>query len=474
MQSPVNLPKWQPVSIESEQALLGAVMINNDALQFVQDFLEPWHFFEPLHVQIYEIMLKLISMGKVANPLTLRTFVPEGLVVEGMTVSQYMARLAASATTIINARDYGRNIRDLALHRQAVSIGEELMRPVPVDISQLATDSIDALDDIVATYGTEAERAIAMPALMSKAVDAAAQAYQNEGMLLGMSTGLADLDKKLLGLHGGDLVIMAARPGMGKTALLLSLARNLGRAGHPGQIFSLEMGGVSLAQRMISDELFDNNPLEYTILRSGRFHERTFERITEAAKAIALLPLTIEQQSSLTLSQIAAKARRHKRTKGLKWLAVDYLQLVKSSGRYAGNRVLEVGEITAGLKLLAKELDIPVILLSQLNRQLESREDKRPTMSDLRESGNIEQDADVILMLYREGYYVERAMPRDARPDSEEFASWQIKMKRVGNALDIIVEKQRQGPIGSIRVYCNIGCNAVRDLVDNSQLPEAR
>jgi len=473
MKNDVSLPKWQPHSIESEQELLGAILVNNAAFPLVQDFLKAEHFFEPLHAHVYEICERLIALGKTANPITLRTFIPEGLVGEHMTVSKYLAKLAAAATTIVNARDYAFNIRDLAFQRQLMNIGVELERNIPIEVMQVATDAIDAIDAIVAEHGLEIDGEISMLKAMAAAVDAAALAFQNDGQLLGMSTGLADLDQKLLGLHAGDLVILAGRPGMGKTAVALGIARHLAAAGHAGLFFSLEMSGVPLAHRMLSDQMFDNTPIPYTMIRSGKFQEKTFERITDAAKICAMLPITIEQQSTVNLSQIAAKARRHKRARGLKWIMVDYLQLIQASQRYQGNRVQEIGEITAGLKKLARELQVPVILMSQLNRLVEAREDKRPNLGDLRESGNIEQDADVVLMLYREAYYLERQMPT-ARHDSEEYASWALRIQRCANLLDILVEKQRQGPVGTVRVYCNIGCNAVRDMVNMGQMPEVR
>ena len=465
MMDPRDAAQWEPFSIETEQELLGAILMNNDAYGFVSDFLHKEHFYEPLHAQMYEIMGQLITMGKPVTVTSLMTFLLNGQVRDDMTVAQYVARVAASATTVLYARDFGRNVRDLALHRQAIGIGAELARGVPRDIGAFTSEAIDALDEIVSIAATDFERPVNIAGAVAKAVAASAEAYQRDGALLGMSWGLKALDAKTLGMHGGDLIIMAGRPGMGKTALVLSIVRSLAKAGHPGAIFSLEMGAEQLAQRMLADELFDNGPLTYSSLRAGRFSEQQFEkRICEAAKTLGGLPIEIETKGDMSVAQIIAKARRYHRRGKLKWLAIDYLQLIRSSNRYQGRRDLEIGEITSALKRLAKELNIPVILLSQLNRMVESREDKRPTMADLRESGNIEQDADLIAMLYREAYYVERAQPKNARMDSEEYASWQIRMRQHANLLDIIVEKQRQGPIGTVKVFCDIASNAVRDL----------
>lgn len=465
----MDIPKWEPLSIDAEQALLGAIFVNNDAYSFVSDFLKPEHFSEPVHQQMFEIMEKLLAMGKPVTPAVMLTFLPDGLIAEGMSVRQYVARVAAEATTIINARDYGLIIRDLALHRRMIDIGAEMQRHTPREVGAFASEAIDAIDLVVSESSHEFERPMDMKATMAASVDASAKAYQKGAEVLGLSWGLRGLDGKTLGLHAGDLIILAARPGMGKTALALSVARNLSKAGHKGLMFSLEMGGVSLGHRLLSDELFDNGPIPYQTLRSGKFTEDQFtKRVIEASKAVADLPLIIEPAGDVSVSQIAAKARRRKRREGLDYIIVDYLQLVKVSDRYNGNRVLEIGEITASLKRLAKELEIPIMLLSQLNRMVEAREDKRPTMADLRESGNIEQDADLIIMLYREAYYLERQQPKNARMDSEEFASWQIRMNQHQNLLDAIVEKQRQGPIGTVKLFCNIASNAVRDLQEDS------
>jgi replicative DNA helicase len=463
--SPAKEPTpWLPHSVESEQALLGAVLVNNEVISLVQDFLKKDHFFEPLHGEIYGIAEQLIHMGKSVTPVTLLTFLQDGLIYENMTIRKYIARLAAEATTIVNAKDYALNIRDLALHRRIMDVGAEMQRSIPRDIIKFSSEVIDEIDAASQEVASHIERPVELGEAVTLAIEASAKAYQNNGAVLGLSWGWEDLDTKTLGLHAGDLIILAGRPGMGKTAIALGLARNLARGGHPGAIFSCEMNATSLAQRMVSDEMFDTAPIPYLNLRSGRYQEETFSRIVEAGKRLNELPVWIDPKGEATVSGIAAKARRRKRMGKLQWIVIDYLQLLKTGDRYNGNRVLEIGEITSSLKRLAKELEVPIVLLSQLNRQVESRDDKRPTMADLRESGNIEQDADLIVMLYREAYYLERSMPKNTRPDSEEFAGWQIKMNKVKNLLEIIVEKQRQGPIGSVPVFCNIACNAVRDL----------
>lgn len=468
---------WKAHSIEAEQELLGALLINNAALQFVEGILEPAHFYEPLHAEIFTVIRQLVGKGKVANPVTLRAFLPTGLEIApnpdptdphkpGLTMAQYLARLAASATTIINAADYAEVIRDLHARRVMQEVGYELCAEKPAETLTLAAQSIDVLDTIISGYAGNRNRIVSLKEAVIGAVDAAALAFQSDGALRGLSWGLSDLDRKTYGMNPGDLIVIAGRPGMGKTALLLSMARALGHANQPGTIYSLEMEAVPLMQRMIADELYDSSPLAYTSMLAGKFEEVFFGRITDAGNRLAELPIMIDQQPAMTFSQIAARTRRAVRSRKIKWIAVDHLHLMKKSGNYGGNAVLEIGEITSGLKALAKELGIVVVLLCQLNRQVEGREDKRPNLSDLRFSGDIEQDADIVAMLYREAYYEQRKEP-DARPDSEEYAAWQVRMQRCYNKLDIIIEKQRQGSTGTVRVHCNIGCNAVRNLADD-------
>lgn len=465
-------PKWEPHSIEAEQCLLGAILVNNDALTRVSDILRAEHFFEPLHAHIYETCQNLISMGKLASPLTLQIYIAEHMIADGLPVSKYLARMAAEATTIVNAVDYALNIRDLAARRSMMDTGYQLQIMQPADTIELASKAIEELDTIITEHGQLHNRPVTMAQALETAVAATATAYENEGKLTGMSWGLTGLDHKTNGIQKTDLIIIAGRPGMGKTALGLCLARTLGKAGEPGMLFSLEMSSTPLAHRMISDEMYDNQPLSYSVLRSGKFPEPAFARITDAAKRMQDLPVIIDQQAALTLAQITTRARRQKQRHGLSWLMVDHIGLMKSGDKYRGNRVLEMAEISSGLKALAKELNIPVFALCQLNRQVESREDKRPQLSDLRNSGDIEQDADIVLMLYREAYYLERSEPTNARPDSEEYAAWHVKMTRCYNQLDIILEKQRNGPIGVVKAHCNIGCNAIRDIVEADHLPE--
>lgn len=457
-------PAWQLHNIEAEQELIGAILLNNAAFQLAQKHVTHEHFFEPLHQSIYFSITQLIEAGKVADPIILKSFIPNDLIAPNMTAAKYLAQLAANATTIVNAPDYARIIREMADRRRLAEIGNALQ---PVDASHpvgLATEAISALDEIIAanTADTGAP-SLTMPQAMVRAVDAAAKAYQTDGRIVGVPTTFRDLDHKLGGMSEGDFVILAGRPGMGKSAMILTLLRRAAHKGHISKFISLEMGDISLSHRMISDQIYDmgGERLPYAHMRNGRFHEKMFERITEAAKMLAELPIHIEQQPGLTVSQIAARARQMKRKGGLSILAIDHLDLIRPTGRYQGNKVYELGEITAALKALAKELGIVVILLCQLSRDVEKRDDKRPVLSDLRSSGSIEQDADTVIFLYRKSYYLAMNEPQAG---TEEHAKWQVECEKHHNMLQAIVAKQRMGPTGPVDLFCDIGNNAVRNL----------
>ena len=448
-------------SIESEQSLLGAVLVNNQAFTVVDQIVEAEHFYEPLHREIWQVCASLIRMGKLASPITLQSFMPADTKIGDMPLRKYVARLAAEAVTIINAPDFARVIRDMADRRLMIEVGHELCESRDPDNLQLAAAAVDRLDALVAAQSMDGAPALDMDKAVARAVDAAARAYQNDGKPRGVSYGLRLLDDKTLGAMPADLVVIAGRPGMGKTALALGIMRNMAIAGERCLMWSGEMGDVQLTQRMIADEIWQHNRrLTYWQIASGKFREEKFQEVVDAAKRLAELPIRIEQQPGLTIAQIGARARQYKRRHGLKALFVDHIGLVKPSGRYAGNKVNETGEITMGLKALAKELGIPVFALSQVNRGVESREDKRPTLADLRNSGDVEQDADTVLILYRPAYYLEKKEPPAG---SAEYIIWADEMEKVHNRLDVHIEKQRSGPVGVVRLFCDVACNAIRN-----------
>jgi replicative DNA helicase len=453
-----------PHNIEAEQALLGAILVNNEAFYRVSDFLEPKHFLETIHQRIFELASGLIRAGKLATPVTLKTFLPTELDIAGLTVNQYLARLAAEATTIINAEDYGRTVYDLSIRRDLITIGEEMVNlafDAPVDATPQShiEDAERKLFELAETgrYESGFQR---FAQALTTAVDMAAHAYQRDGGLSGMATGLTDLDSKMGGLQKSDLVILAGRPGMGKTALATNIAYNVAKAFAQGDVrpdgsretvnggvvgfFSLEMSAEQLATRIISEQ----TGIPSNKIRRGAIGETDFERIKDVSIELQSLPFYVDETGGLSIGQLAARARRLKRQRGLDLLVIDYVQLLQGSTRRSSeNRVQEITEITTRLKALAKELNVPVVALSQLSRQVESREDKHPQLSDLRESGSIEQDADVVLFVYREEYYLTNKEPR---PGTADHDKWLTEMDAVHGKAEVIIGKQRHGPTGTV------------------------
>lgn len=472
-----------PHNVEAEQALLGAILVNNDAFYRVSDFLDPTHFSEELHRRIYDIVKSLILAGKLATPITLKTFVGEQDI-GGMTVSQYLARLAAEATSVINAEAYGRTIYDLAMRRQLINIGEDMVN--------IAYDA--PVDDHPKKQIEEAERRLyelaeagryeggfqSFSDALKTAVDMAAEAYKRDRKLSGIATGMTDLDRMLGGLQSSDLVIIAGRPAMGKTALATNIAFNIARAyaheraadgsvkrldGGIVGFFSLEMSSEQLATRIIAEQ---SGVPSYKI-RRGEIKEHEFSQIAEAAREMSRIPFYIDQTGGISIAQLTARARRLKRQKGLDVLVIDYLQLLSGSARKGDNRVQELTEITTGLKALAKELNVPVIALSQLSRQVEQRDDKHPQLADLRESGSIEQDADIVMFVYREEYYLKNKEPKMG---TEEHFKWQAEMEQVHGRAEVIIGKQRHGPTGTVVMQFDAEVTRFSNLVSDDRIPE--
>jgi replicative DNA helicase len=481
----VGAPAYRtaPHNIEAEQSLLGAILVNNDAFYRVSDFLEPKHYFEPIHQTIYETAGSLIRMGKVATPVTLKTFVPAETDIGGMTVGQYLARLAAEATTIINAQDYGRTIYELALRRDLIGIGEDMVNvayDAPVDFAPRAQieDAERRLYEL-AESGRYDGGFQGFAQAMKVALDMAANAYQRDGKLSGTATGLRDLDIKMGGLQRSDLIIVAGRPGMGKTALATNIAYNVAKA-HRAEVqadgtmksvnggivgfFSCEMSAEQLATRILAEQ----TSVSSSLIRRGGISQSEFDKIRDYTIELQHLPLYVDETGGLSISQLTARARRLKRQKGLDLIVVDYIQLLQGSSKRSDNRVQEVTEITTSLKALAKELNIPVIALSQLSRQVESRDDKHPQLSDLRESGSIEQDADVVLFVYREEYYLQNKEPKMGTPEHEK---WRMEMDFAHGKAEVIVAKQRHGPTGTVQLQFEGQFTRFSDLVQDGNLP---
>ena len=463
MPAPPSDTETLPHNIEAEQQLLGAILTNNEVYDRIASLVKPVHFFDPVHQRIFERAAARIQKNALASPVTLKPFFEDDAGLAELGGPSYLARLAGAAISAYAARDYAQMIYDLAVRRELIGLGRDISaKAAKVEVDSEPRDQIIEAEQRLYQLGEQgaSERGFqSFLKAVTDAVNVANAAYQRDGGLAGISTGLTDLDRKLGGLHPSDLLILAGRPSMGKTSLATNIAFNIAKAHRRGRLpdggegsieggvvgfFSLEMSAEQLAARILSEA--SEVPSEQ--IRRGDMTEQEFRRFVEAAKALESCPLYIDDTPALPISQVAARARRLKRTHGLDVLIVDYLQLLKGSSKE--NRVQEVSEITQGLKAIAKELMIPVIALSQLSRAVESREDKRPQLSDLRESGSIEQDADVVMFVYRDEYYREREKPGDH--ELEKMAQWQTIMESVHGKAEVIIGKQRHGPIGTVEL----------------------
>jgi replicative DNA helicase len=453
-----------PHNVEAEQQLLGAILNNNDVFDRVSAIVKAEHFFEPLHARIFEVAAARIQKNALASPVTLKGFLADEPGLAALGGPSYLVLLAGGAVSAHGARDVAQMIRDLAIRRDLIAIGRDIAaRATQMDVDSEPAEQIVEAEQQLYRLGEQGATARGFQSFLKAVTDAvqvASAAYLRDGGLAGLSTGLADLDHKLGGLHRSDLLIIAGRPSMGKTSLATNIAFNIARAYRRGTLpdgtegpvnggvvgfFSLEMSAEQLAARILSEA--SEVPSEQ--IRRGDMTEAEFRRFVDAARMLEACPLYIDDTPALPIAQLAARARRLKRTHGLDVLFVDYLQLVRATTR-SDSRVNEVSEITQGLKAIAKELEIPVVALSQLSRQVESREDKRPQLSDLRESGSIEQDADVVMFVFREEYYREREKPGDH--DLEAMAKWQAVMEQVHGKAEVIIGKQRHGPIGTVEL----------------------
>ncbi|WP_254492292.1 replicative DNA helicase [Bartonella sp. B1099] len=470
-----------PHNIEAEQALLGAIMINNDALESVSDFLKPEHFFEAFHQRLFDIILQIVQKGKVADPITMKPFIANDEKIGDITVYQYVVRLAKEAVTIINTQDYGQVIYDLFIRRSLINLGTQIVNSSfdsPLELTP--SQQIEAIENQLfalaekGKYGGGFEN---FDRAIVKAINMASAAKQRSSQLSGMATHIKTLDEKMGGLQPSDLIILAGRPGMGKTSLATNIAFNIANAcknhddsqaseGGIVGFFSLEMSTEQLATRIISEQ----TKVSSSDIRRGNLSDDQFTNIIHAMRSLQTIPLYIDQTGAVSLAQLAARARRLKRQHGLDVLIIDYIQLMTSgSKRSSENRVQEITVITMGLKALAKELNIPIIALSQLSRQVENRTDKRPQLSDLRESGSIEQDADIVLFVYREEYYLNNEKQKEG---SVEYHKWKEAMEQVKGKAEVIIAKQRHGPTGIIPLAFQSDFTCFSDLTDNDNFPE--
>ncbi len=474
-----------PHNVEAEQALLGAILLNNDAFYRVSDFLESVHFYEPVHRDIYDIAGRIIRAGKSADPTTIKTHLPEQLLPD-VTMAQYLAKLAAEATTVLNAADYGQAIYDTAIRRNLILVGEEMVA-VAYDGSDVEMTPNKQIEKVEGELFQLAEKGRYdggfqnFSSALSASIQMAGEAYQRDGGLSGVATLLDDLDRQMGGLQKSDLIILAGRPAMGKTSLATNIAFNVAKSwkgevtpdGHQkttnGGIvgfFSLEMSSEQLATRILAEQA----EISSSDIRRGRIHDSQFSKLVDVSNMMSKLPLYIDDTGGISVAQLAARARRLKRQKGLDFLVIDYLQLLSGSSKASSqNRVQELTEITTTLKALAKELEVPIVALSQLSRQVESRDDKHPQLADLRESGSIEQDADVVLFVYREEYYLKNKEPKEGTP---EHMTWQGEMEKVHGKAEVIIAKQRHGPTGTVQLSFEAQFTRFGNLARADYLPE--
>ena len=453
-----------PHSIEAEQQLLGGLLNNNDLYYSLEDKVDPEHFYDPVHSRIFEIISTRIKDGKLASAVTVNTFLTEDEGLKELGGSSYLAQLMAGSVASSAIKDYSKLVYDLAIRRELIILGQEISsRAQSIKVDEQPEEQIILAEQNLYKIGDSGKSETGFKSFLKalgEAVQVANAAHHRDGNLAGISTGFIDLDKKMGGLHSSDLIILAGRPSMGKTSLATNIAYNIAKSfkkndnadgttetvnGGIVGFYSLEMSAEQLAARILSETA--EIPSEQ--IRRGDMTESEYRRFVEAAKSIESSPLFIDDTPALTIAQLASRARRLKRTHGLDALIIDYLQLVRA-GSSRDNRVNEISEITQGLKAIAKELNIPVIALSQLSRQVENRDDTRPQLADLRESGSIEQDADVVLFVYREEYYKEREKPSDH--DLEKMAIWQEEMDRLHGRAELILGKQRHGPIGTVEL----------------------
>jgi replicative DNA helicase len=471
-----------PHSLEAEQALLGALLYDNAAFERLSDTLQARHFYEPFHQRLYTAIEEYVRKGMLAEPIVLVERFRRDPAFEELGGVRYFADLVDRAPPIANAADYGRVVYDLAVRRELIRIGGEVAKAAHEDVETAARDQIERAESHLyelAEHGSSTSSGfVPFADALAGAVSMAHEAFERDGGLAGLATGLHDLDRKLGGLHGSDLLILAGRPSMGKTALATNIAFNVARAyawepqpdgtrktvrGGVVAFYSLEMSAQQLAMRLLADV----SGVSSDRLRKGEIDAADFAKVREAAIEIQESPFYIDDTGGLSLAKLTARARRLKRRSGLDLIVVDYLQLVTASeGKQAQGRVQEVSEITMGLKALAKELSVPVLALSQLSRQVEQREDKRPQLSDLRESGSIEQDADAVMFVYRESYYLGRAEPREGSP---EHLTWQEEMDKLRHVAEVIIGKQRHGPIGTVKLSFNEDTVRFGDLAQSQR-----
>ena len=466
-----KLEDKQPSNLEAEQALLGSILVNNDIIDEVSTIVSSTVFYDPAHIKIYEVIESLNNKGMIANPITLKNYFEKDNMLSEVGGTEYLVKLTRFSSSSKQAIDYAKIIHEMYLRRELVQISDQLSTDTLNANSQeqnaesIIENTEKSLFDL-AERGSFSQSFLKFNQALDQTIQMATLAMQNDKGIVGVPTGLTDLDEKLGGLHKSDLIILAGRPSMGKTALATNIAyhaaQNLLKRQEKSSIafFSLEMSSEQLSTRILSEQA----KIKSDDIRRGKITEEEINRYIETSRNIYNLPLYIDETPAITIATLSNRARRIKRLFGLSLVVVDYIQLMRSSVNKNEGRVQEISEITQGLKALAKELSVPVLALSQLSRAVEQRDDKQPQLADLRESGSIEQDADVVMFVYRESYYLERKQPKLG---SIEHAEWQSKMNDVNGLADIILGKQRHGPTGTIKVGFEGIYTKFRDLTRN-------
>jgi replicative DNA helicase len=443
--------KELPNNIEAEQAVIGSILVSNDIFDEISTIISSINFYDPMHQKIFEAVESLIYKGMLANPITLKNYFEDEK--DDLNVPEYLIKITKFSTSVRQAVEYSKIIYDMFVRRELIKISEQTIDSAKLNEldtnGQTIIENSERLLFDLAEKGSFNSSLIKFDEAMKQTIEMASAAYKNEEGIVGVPTGLRDLDDKLGGLHQSDLIIIAGRPSMGKTSLATNIAFNAAQklqdSGKKSSIafFSLEMSSEQLSTRIISEQA----RISSNDIRRGRISDEQFDKFLETSKNIAELPLYIDETPAISIAAMSNRARRIKRLFGLDMIVVDYIQLMRGTTFNKDGRVQEISQITQGLKAIAKELGVPVVALSQLSRQVEQRDDHKPQLSDLRESGSIEQDADVVMFVYREGYYLQRKEPREA---TVEHAEWQAKMNEVAHLAQIIIGKQRHGPIGNV------------------------
>ena len=457
-----------PSNIEAEQAVIGSVLTSNEIFDDISSIISEQNFYDPLHQKIYSAINNLIYKGMLANPITLKSYFENEK--DDLNVPEYLIKITKFATSSRQSIEYSKIIYDMYVRRQLIKISENIIdnaKITDLNISgqTIIEDSEKVLYDL-AEKGSLSSSLIKFDNAVRQTIEMASSAYKNEEGIVGVPTGLKDLDDRLGGLHKSDLIIIAGRPSMGKTALATNIAfhaaKKIQETGNKGSIafFSLEMSSEQLSTRILAEQ----SRIKSNDIRPGKISEEQFEQFIQTSKNISELPLYIDETPAISIAALSNRARRIKRLHGLDMIVIDYIQLMRATFAVKEGRVQEISEITQGLKALAKELSVPVLALSQLSRAVEQRDDKKPQLSDLRESGSIEQDADVVMFVYRESYYLKSKEPR---PATVEHAEWQAKMNEVSHLAELIIGKQRHGPTGNVMLEFEEMFTKFKDAVNN-------